>query len=59
MKSIIKPIKLTRQDGKIVDVTFYNNSDIENVEILDIKKLKFEGKKNKRYYKNRYKRSCF
>ena len=47
MKSIVKPIKLTRQDGKIVDVIFYDNSDIENVEILDIKKLKFEGKKTK------------
>ena len=40
-------IKLKRQDGKIVDVTYYNNADIDNVEILDIKKLKFEGIKTK------------
>ena len=52
MKSIVKPIKLIRQDGKIVDVIFYDNSDIENVEILYIKKLKFEGKKIMNNYYN-------
>ena len=41
------PLKLTRQDGKVVDVTFYNNAGIDEVEILDIKKLKFEGMKVK------------
>ena len=43
----LEPMKLTRADGKSVDVAFYNNFDIENVEILDIKHLKFEGKKTK------------
>ncbi len=43
----IEPLKLTRKDGKVVDVTYYNNFDIDNVEILDIKKLKFEGIKTK------------
>lgn len=43
----LEPMKLTRADGKTVDVAFYNNFDIENVEILDIKHLKFEGKKTK------------
>lgn len=48
MSSInVEPIKLKRADGKFVDVVFYNNFDIENVEILDIKHLKFEGKKTK------------
>lgn len=43
----LEPMKLTRADGKSVDVAFYNNFDIKNVEILDIKYLKFEGKKTK------------
>lgn len=43
----LEPMKLTRADGKTVDVAFYNNFDIENVEILDIKHLKFVGKKTK------------
>ena len=43
----LEPMKLTRADGKSIDVAFYNNFDIENVEILDIKHLKFEGKKTK------------
>ena len=42
-----KSLKLTRKDGKVVDVIFYNNAGIDNVEILDIKKLKFEGMKTK------------
>lgn len=45
--STTKELKLTRKDGKIVDVIFYDNSDIDKVEILDIKKLKFEGMKTK------------
>ena len=40
-------MKLKRKDGKTVDVSFYNNFDIDEVEILDIKHLKFEGKKTK------------
>ena len=59
MNSIIKPIKLTRQDGKIVDVIFYDNSDIDNVEILDIKKLKFEGKKTKYITKSDIRNAVF
>jgi hypothetical protein len=47
MKSTNKSMKLTRTDGKTVDVVFYNNSNIKNVEILNIKQLKFEGKKAK------------
>jgi len=40
-------LKLKRADGKIVDAVFYDNSDINTVKILDIKTLKFEGKKTK------------
>ncbi len=40
-------LKLKRADGKIVDAIFYDNSDINTVDILDIKTLKFEGKKTK------------
>lgn len=47
MSNILEPLKLTRKDGKVVDVIFYNNADIDEVEILDIKKLKFEGMKTK------------
>ena len=47
MSNILEPLKLTRRDGKIVDVIFYNNAGIDEVEILDIKKLKFEGMKTK------------
>lgn len=47
MSNILKPLKLTRKDGKVVDVIFYNNAGIDVVEILDIKKLKFEGMKTK------------
>ncbi|MCM1265941.1 MAG: hypothetical protein NC200_07055 [Candidatus Gastranaerophilales bacterium] len=39
----IKPFKLKRKDGQSVDVEFYSNTNIDTVEILDIKKLKFEG----------------
>ena len=42
-----EPSALKRKDGKIVTASFYNNFDIENVEILDIKHLKYEGKKTK------------
>lgn len=45
MSSIVyEPLKLMRKDGKMVDAVYYNNTDIENVEILNIKELKFEGK---------------
>ena len=47
MSFTLKSLKLTRKDGKVVDVIFYNNVGIENVEILDIKQLKFEGMKAK------------
>lgn len=43
----LEQMKLTRADGKTVVAEFYNNSDFENVEILDIKHLKFEGRKTK------------
>lgn len=45
MGSIVcEPLKLMRKDGKMVDAVYYNNADIENVEILNIKELKFVGK---------------
>ncbi|MBO6181524.1 hypothetical protein J6O86_07550 [bacterium] len=44
---VLEPIKLKRADGKVVDATYYNNFDIDEVEILDIKNLKFEGMKTK------------
>ncbi len=47
MNNILKPLKLKRKDGEIVDAIFYNNSNIQNIEIVDIKKLKFEGMKTK------------
>lgn len=47
MSNNLKSLKLTRKDGKVVDVVFYKNVGIENVEILDIKQLKFEGMKTK------------
>ena len=40
----IVSIKVPDKDGKMVDAVYYNNADIENVEILNIKELKFEGK---------------
>ncbi len=47
MSHILEPLKLTRKDGKVVDVIYYNNVGIEKVEILDIKSLKFAGMKTK------------
>ena len=52
-------LKLTRKDGKVVDVTFYNNAGIDEVEILDIKKLKFEGMKVKDIKKSHIKKAVF
>lgn len=47
MKGIKTQIKLTRKDGKVVEAILYDNSDVAGVDILDIKKLKFEGMKTK------------
>lgn len=47
MSKLEQNLKLIRRDGKIIDVEFYKNSEIDEVEILDIKKLKFEGIKTK------------
>ena len=64
MTKLRQNLKLTRKDGKIIDVIYYNlasssydnsqeniypydNFGINKVEILDIKKLKFEGMKTK------------
>ena len=47
MTKLDQSLKLTRRDGKIIDVVYYNNANIDEVEILDIKKLKFEGMKTK------------
>ena len=37
---INQTMKLKRADGKIVDAIFYDNSDINTIDILDIKTLK-------------------
>ena len=48
MKSLYnKYLKLARNDGKVVDITYYDNSNIEIIEVLNIKTLKFEGIKTK------------
>lgn len=47
MNDALKLLKLTRKDGKAVDVIFYDNDGLEEVKILDIKTLKFEGMKTK------------
>jgi len=47
MAKLNQSLKLTRRDGKVIDVIYYDNFDIDEVEILDIKKLKFEGMKTK------------
>ena len=59
MNNTLKPLKLTRKDGKIVEVIFYDNSDIVDVEILDIKKLKFEGLKTKDIKKSDIRNAVF
>ena len=43
----METFKLIRNDGKIVEPVFYENNLDEVVEILDIKNLKFEGKKTR------------
>lgn len=52
MAKLNQSLKLTRRDGKVIDVIYYDNFNIEEVEILDIKKLKFEGMKTKDIKKN-------
>ena len=59
MTKLNQSLKLTRRDGKIVDVIFYNNAGIDEVEILDIKKLKFEGMKTKDIKKNHIQDAIF
>jgi len=56
---LVNTLKLIRKDGKIVDVTFYDISDIESVEILDIKKLRFEGMKAKDITKSHIQKEVF
>ena len=36
MTKLNQSLKLTRRDGKIVDVIYYENFEIDEVEILDI-----------------------
>ena len=59
MAKLNQSLKLTRRDGKIVDVIYYDNFDIDEVEILDIKKLKFEGMKTKDIKKNHIQDAIF
>ena len=59
MEKILTPFKLIRKDGRAIDVTFYDNPGITEVEILDIKKLKFEGKKTKDIRKTDIKQVVF
>lgn len=47
MNNAKRTIDLKRADGIIVKAEFYDNSDIDKVQILDIKHLKFEGMKTK------------
>ena len=57
-KIILKP-QFKRNDGVIVNGEYYDNSDINYVKILDIKKLKFEGRKTKNITKNDIKNAVF
>ena len=43
----LKTYNLVRNDGKIVEPVFYKNNLEEVVEVLNIKNLKFEGKKTR------------
>ena len=44
MKEIIlKPFDLIRKDGKIINAEIYNIANINDIETLAIKNLKFEG----------------
>lgn len=45
-------LKLTRNDGKVVDVSYYDNLNTNKIDILDIKNLKFSGKKAKEITKS-------
>ena len=59
MAKLNQSLKLTRRDGKVIDVIYYENFDIDEVEILDIKKLKFEGMKTKDIKKNHIQDAIF
>lgn len=59
MAKLNQSLKLTRRDGKVIDVIYYDNFNIEEVEILDIKKLKFEGMKTKDIKKNHIQDAIF
>ena len=56
---ITQPFELKRKDGKIVTASFYDNSDIKTVSILNIKTLKFEGKKTKDITKSDIRNAVF
>lgn len=45
--------QLQRKDGKIIDVEYYDNSDIQDVAPLNIRKLKFENIKDVKDIKHR------
>ena len=59
MAKLNQNLKLTRRDGKVLDVIYYDNFDIDEVKILDIKKLKFEGMKTKDIKKNHIQDAIF
>ena len=59
MAKLNQSLKLTRRDGKVIDVIYYDNFNTEEVEILDIKKLKFEGMKTKDIKKNHIQDAIF
>ncbi len=59
MAKLNQSLKLTRRDGKVIDVIYYDNFDIDEVDILDIKKLKFEGMKTKDIKKNHIQDAIF
>ena len=58
-KNHLETFDLIRNDGKIVKVDFYDNSDIQSVDILDIKSLKFEGRKTKDITKSDIRNAVF
>ena len=57
--SSTEPLKLKRADGKVVEAVYYGNSDIDEVEILDIKNLKFAGRKTKDITKSDIRNAVF
>lgn len=52
-------LSLIRKDGRLVNVRYYNNVKVQEVEILNIKNLKFEGMKTKDIKKSHIQAAVF